>query len=210
MKYSQGEEQNWAREYFGVSGPVVNGHHRTFLDLGANDGVTLSNTRALWEKGWSGVLVEASPMAYHKLCENVKGRPDTVTIEAAIWKTDGHIVLEESGEHLGTGDTALLSSVVRREVNKWRSTTNFKAISVQTMTVATLLSRVVYKTFDFISIDIEGADLIALEQMDLTTMGCKMLIVEVNDRDPKPFRAHCEKHGLKYVRRNAENLCFIR
>ena len=201
--FSQGKEERWIAEYFGNNVGM-------FLDFGANDGITLSNTRALWLKGWAGVLVEASPTAYHKLCENTKGRIDTVTIEAAIWKEDGSIVLHESGEHLRTGDGALLSSVIEAETIKWKPTTDFREITVRTMTVATLLSRVAYKTFDFISIDIEGADLMALEQMDLTALGCKMVIVEVNERDPKPYIDHCTKHGLKLMIRNAENLCFIR
>ena len=34
----------------------------TFLDLGAYDGVDLSNTRALTELGWAGVCIEPNPV----------------------------------------------------------------------------------------------------------------------------------------------------
>lgn len=209
--HSQGYEEKWIADYFGSTGIFVDGRQRTFLDIGANDAKTLSNTRALWEKGWAGVLAEASPTAYHKLCENVKGRTDTVTIEGAIWSHDGIIPFHESGTHLKKGDHALLSSAIERETTKWRPTTEFKEIQVHAMTVATLLSRVAYKTFDFISIDIEGFDLMALRQMDLTAMGCRCLIVEVNNNPIKGFHDHAEGvHGMKYVRRNAENAMYIR
>jgi hypothetical protein len=34
------------------------------LDLGANDGITLSNSRFFIENGWNGVLVEAGKLPY--------------------------------------------------------------------------------------------------------------------------------------------------
>jgi len=55
--YSQNLEQNYILEYF-------KDRRGTFIDIGANDGLTLSNTRALVELGWRGVFVEPSPMAF--------------------------------------------------------------------------------------------------------------------------------------------------
>ena len=50
--YSQTGEQQVIFDYFG---PEFKG---TFLDIGANDGVTFSNTYGLSLKGWRGVCVE--------------------------------------------------------------------------------------------------------------------------------------------------------
>ena len=36
------------------------------LDLGANDGITLSNSRFFLENGWRGVLVEAGKLPFQK------------------------------------------------------------------------------------------------------------------------------------------------
>lgn len=60
--YSQNKEQTIILKYF-------EGQLGYFLDIGGNDGETLSNTRALAQLGWRGVLVEPAEIAYKKLAE---------------------------------------------------------------------------------------------------------------------------------------------
>lgn len=201
--HSQNNEEQLIAQYFGD-------HVGTFLDLGANDGSTLSNTRALALKGWSGVCVDASPKAYAKLerlyadCDHIE------THNVAMGNKDGWLTLHESGSHLNAGDVALVSSVVEAETERWKAATDFEAVTVPAITFATLLKRSKYSTFDLISVDIEGHDLMLLEQMDLTALGCQMLVIEVNKSDPKPFLDHCAKHEMVLLTRNAENIICIR
>ena len=55
-KYSQFEEQDHIlRTFAGLDSPG------RFLDIGSWDPITFSNTRALVEMGWSGVMIEPSP-----------------------------------------------------------------------------------------------------------------------------------------------------
>ena len=44
----------------------------TFVDIGANDGITFSNTYFLEKMGWNGLAVEPIPSAYEKLVKNRK------------------------------------------------------------------------------------------------------------------------------------------
>ena len=53
--YSQNNEQTYILEAFAEKSDG------RFLDIGAYDAKLLSNTRALYERGWSGVMVEPSP-----------------------------------------------------------------------------------------------------------------------------------------------------
>jgi len=46
----------------------------TFLEMGAGDGVFLSNTAELRRKGWNGVLIEGDPTEFYKLKSNVQGQ----------------------------------------------------------------------------------------------------------------------------------------
>lgn len=203
MKHSQNNEEQLIAQYFGD-------RKGTFLDLGANDGVTLSNTRALALNGWSGVCADASPAAFAKLqalyanCDHIECH------HVAMYHREGWITLEESGHHLTKSDVALLSSVLPGEADKWRPTTEFHEVSVPAITFDMLLKRSKFKMFDLISIDIEGMDLAILQQMDLTALGCSMLVVEVNNNDPAPFVNHCAQHGMVLLTRNPENLLFIR
>lgn len=55
--YSQNGEQSHILHVFDVLG-IEKGH---LVDLGAGDGYTMSNTRALLDKGWSGDLFDGNP-----------------------------------------------------------------------------------------------------------------------------------------------------
>lgn len=41
--------------------------HKVFLDVGAFDGISFSNTRLFFEKGWSGICTEPCLKNYKKL-----------------------------------------------------------------------------------------------------------------------------------------------
>ena len=196
--YSQNNEEQLILDHFG---PVFKG---TCLDLGANDGVTLSNTRACIERGWKGVMVDAST----EMCDKLR-RFDVEVHNVAMGNTDGLLTFYESGEHLGKGDRSLVSTIVPAEMDRWTNET-FTPVTVECVTFATLLTRSAHKTFDLISIDIEGMDLDVLRQMDLTALGCKMLCVEFNGKDQPDFDWYCAVHGMKLYAKNAENLIYVK
>lgn len=202
MRHSQNNEQDIILSYFyNTKG--------TFLDLGANDGKTFSNTYALAEIGWAGVCVDASPMAFARLAS--LNRPKVQCINVAVGAETKTITLHESGAHIGNGDVGLLSTVVNEELARWAQTsTAFDPIDVECLSFPDLLSRCFPQQFEFISMDIEGSELEVLEQMDLTKLGCQMLVVEVNDRDPYPYLKHARQHGLRLRTRTPENLILAR
>lgn len=57
MDYSQNGEQQVILDTFAALG-ITKGH---LVDLGAGDGVTMSNSRALLEMGWTGDLYDGDP-----------------------------------------------------------------------------------------------------------------------------------------------------
>ena len=202
MNYSQNNEQALILSYF--QRRVGN-----FLDLGANDGKTLSNTYELSQLGWSGVCVEPSPLAFERL--RALHRQDVQCINVAVGSTTKSITLHQSWEHMGSGDVALLSTAVDIELARWATTpTAFEPIEVECLSFPDLLSRCGSNRFNLISMDIEGMELEVLEQMDLSALGCEMLLVEVNERDPTPYLRHAKGYGLKLKTRTPENLILIR
>lgn len=202
--YSQNGEQRIIMEHFGA----IMG---TFADFGANDGVKFSNTHALALLGWEGVCVDASPAAFARLVKTYEGNPKIECHNVAMCDGNGLSILHESGEHVGDGDTALLSTVIPSEMERWVTTnTKFIPTTVECVTFWEFLHRTEHRKFDLISIDIEGLDLEVLQQIDLTEVGCKMLIIEVNDRDTTPYVTYCAEHGMRSATRTPENLIFIR
>lgn len=198
-RYSQNNEQDIILQYFG-------NRKGYFLDIGANDGITLSNTYALQLAEWKGVLIEPSEEAFNR----IKVRYGVQKFNVAISTTDGHCTFHEMGNHLNAGDVSLLSTIKKTELKRWPGV-EFKERMTEVWTYKTMLKHSPLKFFDFISIDAEGVDYEILEQIDLryTDMVC----IEHNS-NPDLFqliKEYCNKAGLtKKLLNNLENVIWAR
>ncbi len=178
-----------------------------FLDIGANDGKTLSNTYLLSQIGWCGTLVEPSPKAFKRLQALYSGREGFDLIEAAIGTEYGHIDFWESGEHLGNGDVSLLSTVHLHELARWTDE-SFQKIQVRCIDFDRLMAESMHKNFDLISIDIEGGEKDVVPQIPFRQLGVKMAIIEFTGKDQKFFDSLMFKQGYLLHSKNAENLIY--
>lgn len=197
--FSQSNEEEIIKRYFG-------NHIGTFLDLGANDGITLSNTFYLHLQKWVGTLVEPSPEAFKRLETNYLGTEDTL-INAAVSDFNGEAILHHSGAHIGDNDVSLLSTLSDESKKRW-SKESFTDITVPVINFEVMLGISKLKTFDFISIDTEYTELLILPQMDLQALGCRLLCVEWNGKDQDKFDAIVLPQGYKLIHKNAENLIY--
>lgn len=198
--FSQNQEEKIIWDYFGD-------FIGTFLSLGENDGITLSNTYALTLRGWGGTCVEASPKAFDRMNIVHAENKHLDLIHTAVGSHNGKIILHESGEHLGKGDVALVSSVKQSETDRWLDHV-FNEVSVPCVNFNTLLGLSKHKKFDFISIDIEGMELEVLPQMDLRALGCKLLCVEFNGKDQNKYDDIVLTQGYRLIHKNGENLIY--
>lgn len=143
--YSQNNEQLFIENYFTSNPPKYGGK---FLDVGAYDGITFSNTFALLEKGWSGVMVEASPSVFTALKRNMEGKNvelcnSCIVLEPIL----GMIDFYDCGDAVATND--------HDHMRKWSNAVSFTKIKVMPVHYNGLLS--IYGThFDMVDIDIEG------------------------------------------------------
>lgn len=183
----------------------------TILDLGANDGITLSNSRFFIENGWNGVLVEAGKLPYEKLMSTIL--PKTIAINSAIGNQDGSLTFYESNNLLNANDVGLVSSLVADETQRWRNAgIGYSEYKVECFTWESFLDKFHLKSqnFDIISIDIEGMDYDVLVQMNLEELGCKVLCVEFNGKDLQKYVDYAGKYGMTLVHQNPENLIFLK
>jgi FkbM family methyltransferase len=199
MRYSQNNEQDIILQYFG-------NRKGFFLDIGANDGQTLSNTYALQLQEWKGVLIEPSEEAFNR----IKVRYGVQKFNVAIGTEDGHCTFHEMGNHLNAGDVSLLSTIKKTELKRWPGV-EFKERMTEVWTYKTLLKHSPLKFFDFISIDAEGVDYEILEQIDLkyTDMVC----IEHNSNSDlfQLIKTYCNNAGLyKCLLNNLENVIWAR
>jgi FkbM family methyltransferase len=202
--FSQSEEEKYILEYFGD-------HIGTFLDIGCNDGKTFSNTHALALRGWSGVLIDASPKAIEKCRALYEGRKDIFIYQWAIsklFKNDGKHPLQQSGTLLGQGDTGLVSTFHKHEMDRFRKSVQYEPVEVKTWKWKTAHNRVPIKKYDFISLDVEGDEMNILPDLDLTDV--KVLAIEWNSVPNN--KLHFEKYldGFKLLYTSGENLVYGR
>lgn len=206
--YSQNQEQKFILEYFEKKGQK-SGH---LLSIGENDGITLSNTLALIEKGWSAVLIEPSPEPFAKLKSLHVANSRVMCINVAIYDKNGEATLFDSGTHLKKGDHGLLSTLKKDEIKRWDGTgTEFNPIMVRTMTYGGMLVHlfpgILPLNFNFINIDAEGFDMIILKQIDLSNTSLICIEWNLDEEFKKEALEYCDAFGMKeLIYQSGENL----
>lgn len=205
MAYSQNNEEQLIKQYFGEATGKA-------LDIGANDGKTLSNSLACIERGWSATLVEPSEKCFKQLKELHKGNSNVEFFKVAIADKCADLEFHESGEHAKQyyGENhSLLSSLKKDETIKWKNEV-FTETVVEAIDFKTLVKKSKFKRWELITIDAEGFDWEILTQIDLDEVGCKMLIVENNGADQNKYVGYCHRFGMRLYSTTPQNLIFVR
>ncbi len=206
--YSQYREDRIINDFF-LSQMGAN-FQGTVLDIGANDGITLSNSCKFISQGWKADLVEPSPKAFIRLKKKYISNSNVQLYNVAIGNNET-ITLYESGSFLTLNDIALLSTLIPKELEKWKPyKTQFNKVTVQSISFDYLKKLSPYKQWDFISIDAEGMDLHILKQINLTDVGCRCLCIEYNGLQKEEFVAYAKLHGMFLHWINNVNLIFIK
>lgn len=204
MAYSQNLEETYILNYFG---DFVG----TFLDIGSNDGETFSNTRALALKGWSGILIDCSPLAIAQCKELYKGQKGIYIYDYAISGHNGTAVLQESGPLCSPSDIGLVSTFHKHEKERFQRTVKYEPVEVKTFKWKTALNRWKIKEFDFITADCEGDEMSFLPDIDLSKT--KMICLEHNSKPElkKQYLECTSKFGLdKIIYESGENIIITR
>lgn len=123
-----------------------------YLDIGAYHPTTFSNTRALYERGWSGVMVEPSPLPFEALLREY-GNDDRVTlICAAVDVSDeGLVKLYATQDALSTTNEQWYGELNKRAGYRGGF---YGSFFVPTVSIDRLMD---FGPFDFVNIDTEGS-----------------------------------------------------
>lgn len=192
-RYSQNDEQDVIlREFEGFTGK--------FLDIGANDGITLSNTYALSLLDWVGICVEPSPSSFPKLSKLYENNNNIVSCKAALADYDGEIVFYDSD---GEG----VSSTVKGNVEKY----GCKATEVVVDCVSSerLFNSIGYD-FDFISLDVELTNVQVLKSLPFDKLTKLKLICVEHDSKQQEIKDFLKPFGFEEIHRTGENIILKR
>jgi FkbM family methyltransferase len=143
-----------------------------FVEIGANDGFTLSNTLYLEENfGWTGLLVEANP----KYLTSLSRRRNSYVINKAISDRSGMLEFIDGGLYGG------LSEYLDDRHAKY--TSSAKKISVHCVTLNEIFDQASSPAvIDFISIDVEGGELPIISQLISSDRRVRCGCIEMNYR----------------------------
>ncbi len=170
---SQHGEDAWIWEYLGCP---LSGF---YIEAGAYDGRIFSNSFFFESIGWTGLLVEAN-QELAKLC--ALHRPKSTVVHGAL-SNEKHGDSVRFSIAQGATGLDLLSFTTSDDSHRARIEREggfLKEVEVPATTLNTLLEKLSPTTIEFMTLDIEGAELTALEGLDLTRWRPKLLLIESN------------------------------
>ena len=178
---SQIGQDKWVSE--AVFPGVTNGF---FLDVGSWDGTIDSNTKALEQKGWTGICIDPFP-------KNMQDR---------TCKMFKDVVHSQSGKRVSFRQSDALGGI-EDTLGRWKQATeNTRTIELTTVTLGEILETAKAPRFiHFVSLDIEGAELEALRGFPFDRYQIGALAVEHNFEEPKrrDIEVLMNSHGYNRV-----------
>lgn len=198
--YSQNDEQEFILKFFASISPYLVGR---FLDIGAHDGESLSNTRALALAGWSGVLVEPHPVHFHKLWQLYGGNPNKVLVNGAVDACNKGLV-EFKFNYEGPAYSSTLSP---EKAVEFCANDYSKSFFVPVCGVRELIR---FGPFDFISLDVEGMEIPILGNGGELWWKASLMCVETCPKSKSAIISQLKAFGFEVVKETPENLLVAR
>lgn len=191
--YSQNQEQDAIL----AACPEPSGR---FLDIGAWHAFDKSNTRALYEFGWSGVMVEPSPQPFAGLMAEYGDNERIVLLNKAVAMEPGTRSMFVTPDATSTFDQGVY--------DKWKSWVRYTGqIEVECITLEDLFAQ--YGDFDFVSIDAEGMSGDLMHRLFALGHFPRCICVEHDERTTELLSA-ATQHGYACTYANGENLVLVR
>ena len=176
-----------------------------FIEIGASDGIELSNTYLLETKySWSGICVEPIYEEFQKLVIN---RPNSNCCNKAVFSQSGLNLKFNiaNNDNLFSGLPCTMDCHVGFVLN------NKKTVIVETISFQDLLEEYNAPFFiEYLSLDTEGSEFEILKSVDLTKYTFGLIHVEHNFVEPRrsQMREYLLKNGYVYIRENNFDDCY--
>jgi FkbM family methyltransferase len=157
-----------------ILGTAVKG---CYVDVGAHHPTSLSNTMALYKRGWSGINIDPNPELFHSFNIN---RTRDVNLNVGISSNTGSL-------EYYMFECSLLNTLDKDKADVW--TKHSKLVDVREVPCTTL--ELVLREYlpvdveiDLLSVDVEGHELSVLKSNDWTTHRPRLVVVEQLHRLP--------------------------
>lgn len=191
--------------------------HGFFVEVGAFDGVSCSNTSCLADVGWSGILIEPVP-AYAQACrERYRGNDNIRIVQAAVGASRGQIDIHVAGS-LTTSSQRLIEAY--RDISWARSVAHEAShLTVQQQTLDEILETAgAASPIDVLSVDVEGGEEAVFAGFTLARWRPTLIIIELVHTHPDlhgisagdaAIQKMIERNGYSVVYKDAINTVFV-
>lgn len=162
----------------------------TFIDIGANDGLTGSNSLLFEKKGWQGICVEPHPLIFAKL----KDVRNCNCLNACITDKDSKVdfLAVHGAANMLSGIESFMDQrhVERIDQEIAKEGGSIQRIEIEALSPSTLIDRFSLSKIDFLSVDTEGCELPILKSFlsESVTPKPKVISVENGSRTSSLFK----------------------
>ena len=161
-----------------------------YVDAGCYHPLHLNNTYLLYKRNWNGMNIDLSKFSIDLF--NYM-RPDDVNINSAVTNNDGETIVfyQKKISQLST---------IKKEVAKDRMQGSIKERKIISQKLTTILNKSKFnkRKIDFLNIDLEGADLEALNSLDFNIYRPKIICIEITDSNIEITQTYKFLKNLKY------------
>ncbi len=181
-----------------------------YVDIGANDGVSISNTLLFENLGWQGFCVEANPKTFEKLRKNRKC--DCYNLAVFSKNVGKTRMATTSCDGLDSLEINLTDNHRNRMQYEGGRDEEIQFIEVQSATFDEIMANYPDIThIDFMSMDIERGEFEALQGIDFDKYTFSLMAIEHNNvaEAIEKITALLESKGYKLLFFNAWDFFFV-
>lgn len=180
-----------------------------FVDVGAHHPYRFSNTYLFYQKGWSGINIDAMPDSMKAF---KKVRPRDINLEIPISDQKQTLTYYAFSEPALNGFSKELSE-------KRAGLEHLKLLytkEIETFTLEEILDQHLptNQSIDFLTVDVEGLDFEVIRSINLEKYTPKVILVEVlkdslSTIDQNPMLAYLEAHGYALSAKTVNTAFFV-
>lgn len=200
MFYSQFGEDKILSKYFNDD------YKGVCVEVGADDGISGSNTYHFENKGWETLCIEPIPESFNK-CASIRKKCINCCVSNYESENTDYFVVRLNGYN-----TSAISSlnIDERLIESHKDMINtVEKINVNVKTLNNILKETNFpKTIDFISIDTENTEIDVLKGLNFDEYYIKFLIIENNFEEPH-VEEYLKSKNFKKLFRNAVNDFYV-
>ncbi|GHV13860.1 hypothetical protein FACS189491_09390 [Spirochaetia bacterium] len=181
----------------------------SYIDIGANDGITVSNTYIFEQLGWGegegycGVCIEPQPDVFERLRKYRKCDCYNVALSATS-RNDAEFLKFNWANTVGRLNESM-SKIDRNNVQEYGKA---QYIKVKTMTFDGIMENYPgIKHIDFLSLDVEGHEMNILKTIDFSKYSFGLMTIEKNE--PEKIVEYLKQKGYRIFMELENDIMFV-